>query len=117
RPSLRNRGFQRGDGGVPGEASGAVQRKMMITPYLAEKLKSYVYAYVDPRDGEIFYVGKGVGDRAFAHLADRSESEKVARIAAIQAGGKTPRIEIISFGLDDNTASRIEAALIDTLPD
>ena len=27
----------------------------------------YVYALVDPRDGKIFYVGKGHDDRVFAH--------------------------------------------------
>lgn len=27
----------------------------------------YVYVLVDPRDGAIFYVGKGLGDRMFNH--------------------------------------------------
>jgi hypothetical protein len=27
-------------------------------------LRFYVYALIDPRDGEVFYVGKGCGSRA-----------------------------------------------------
>jgi|GEM_PF-7020802 len=30
-------------------------------PEVIEKLKTYVYRLVDPRDGETFYVGKGRG--------------------------------------------------------
>jgi hypothetical protein len=30
--------------------------------YVQEQLKSYVYLLVDPRNGELFYVGKGVGN-------------------------------------------------------
>jgi len=89
----------------------------MIAPHIAEKLGFYVYAYIDPRDGAIFYVGKGVSNRAFAHLDDRSESEKVVRIAAIRAAGREPQIDFIAYGLaSDDEACRIEAALIDVLP-
>lgn len=34
-----------------------------------EKLKYYVYRLVDPRNGHTFYVGKGKGNRLFAHVA------------------------------------------------
>jgi hypothetical protein len=81
-----------------------------------EKLGYYVYLYLDPRDGSIFYVGKGTGDRAFAHLYDLSESAKVQRIAAIRAANLQPEIEILVHGLqDEETALRIEASIIDLI--
>ena len=36
---------------------------MNISATVAEKLQYYVYLLIDPRDGLIFYVGKGVRDR------------------------------------------------------
>ena len=49
----------------------------------SEALRFYVYVYVysDPRNNQPFYIGKGNGNRAFAHLGDKSESAKVGRIA------------------------------------
>ncbi|MCR2307669.1 hypothetical protein NSX65_32680, partial [Salmonella enterica] len=32
-----------------------------------EHLGWYVYRLIDPRDGSTFYVGKGKGNRVFAH--------------------------------------------------
>ena len=34
---------------------------------VVEALGHYVYMLKDPRDEEIFYVGRGVGSRLFAH--------------------------------------------------
>lgn len=31
-------------------------------------LGAYVYRLIDPRNGETFYVGKGRGNRIFAHI-------------------------------------------------
>ena len=36
-------------------------------PEVAERLQYYVYRLIDPRNGETFYVGKGKGNRVFAH--------------------------------------------------
>ena len=52
---------------------------------ILSSLKYYVYVYLDPRDNTIFYVGKGVGNRAFAHLAADTEKEKSRRIREIRA--------------------------------
>jgi len=77
-------------------------------------LKHYVYIYIDPRDNQVFYVGKGKGDRAFAHLSDTSEHDKVVRISEIHKAGLNPIIELVIHGIeDDETVRRIEASIID----
>lgn len=86
-----------------------------ITPQVAKLLKSYVYIYIDPRNGKPFYVGKGRGNRLFSHLRDKSDTEKVARIAEIQRSGKEPQIEILRYGLSDSEARLVEAASIDLI--
>jgi len=87
-----------------------------ISPYVGERLGYYVYLYVDPRTSEPFYVGKGQGDRALAHLADTSESLKVARIKEILAAGLEPQIDILVHDLlSEEAAFRIEAAVIDAI--
>ena len=88
--------------------------QLEITPDAANALGFYVYAYIDPRDESVFYIGKGVGARATDHLFDKSESKKVARIGSIRADGYEPRIDIVAHQLrDDLEASRVEAALIE----
>ncbi len=79
------------------------------------KLKCYIYLYIDPRDNSIFYIGKGKCNRAFAHLRENSEKEKVKRIRDLRKAGKEPRIEILVHGLDDETAKKIEASVIDLI--
>lgn len=89
---------------------------MHITPDIANMLGFYVYAYVDPRDESIFYIGKGVGTRATDHLVDKDESIKVEKINDIRKAGFEPRIDIVSYKLrDDLESSRVEAALIELL--
>ena len=39
----------------------------------------YVYVYIDPRNYEEFYYGKGCGSRKDVHLTDASESRKARR--------------------------------------
>jgi len=34
---------------------------------VCERLQYYIYALIDPRDGKIFYIGKGSGNRVFDH--------------------------------------------------
>lgn len=87
-----------------------------ITPDTANALGFYVYAYIDPRDESVFYIGKGIGARATDHLLDKSESEKVSRINSILAAGLEPRIDIVAHQLrDDLESSRVEAALIELI--
>jgi len=83
---------------------------------VAEHLGHYVYLYVDPTTGEPFYVGKGVGERILAHLNDVRDSAKTRRIADLLQSGQEPRLEILAHGLkDEETAFRVEAAVIDVL--
>jgi uncharacterized protein len=87
-----------------------------IPPDVARKLGYYVYAYVNPVDGQIFYVGKGKGRRVLSHLGDRAETQKVATIKQIRAAGKQPQLEILAHGLRNaDTALQVESAVIDTL--
>lgn len=88
--------------------------KIQFTENQKMKLKHYVYIYLDPTTNEIFYVGKGKGDRVFSHLKDTSECEKVQKIEEIRSQGYEPVIEILVHGLeDDETAHKVEAAVID----
>lgn len=85
-------------------------------PHSVQKqLGFYVYLYIDPRDGIVFYVGKGKGERALSHMRDASESEKVARIAQLMKLGKEPIVEILRYGLTQEQAFHVEAAAIELL--
>ena len=86
---------------------------MIFTPEIIEKLGHYVYLYLDPDTDEIFYIGKGIGNRVFAHLSDSAESEKTRRIAAIRQRGREPRIELLRYGLSEHEAALVEASAID----
>ena len=92
-----------------------ITEAVRITEEIADVLKSYVYIYIDPRNGEPFYIGKGKGSRVLAHLDDKSESEKVARIAEIRRCSLEPQIDFLRFGLSNSEASLVEAAVIDLL--
>jgi uncharacterized protein len=72
----------------------------------------YVYVYIDPRNYEEFYYGKGRGSRKDAHLSDTSDSEKARRIAAISKAGLKPIIRVIARELTENDALMIEKTLL-----
>lgn len=48
----------------------------MFSTSIIEKLAYYVYCLIDPRDGNIFYVGKGVGNRVFHHALGYYKKQK-----------------------------------------
>lgn len=89
-------------------------------PGVAEKLKTYVYRLIDPRNGETFYLGKGQGDRIFAHIREQVEEDdpnnKLRRIRDIHLAGFEVAHVIHRHGMDDRTALEVEAALIDAYP-
>lgn len=82
-----------------------------------ERVGFYVYVLRDSRNGEVFYVGKGKGNRVFAHAADALESQrstdKLDRIRAIRDAGQEVDYEIVRHGLEENEAFEVESALID----
>ncbi len=81
---------------------------------VSSELKYYVYIYSNPITEEIFYVGKGKGDRVFSHLSDESENEKVKYLSELKSQGIEANIEILIHGIEDEeTALRVESAIID----
>jgi hypothetical protein len=72
----------------------------------------YVYVYIDPRNFEEFYFGKGRGSRKEAHLSDSSDSEKAKRIAAIHEAGLKPIIRVIARELSEHDALLVEKTLL-----
>ncbi len=76
------------------------------------KEEYYVYVYIDPRNFEEFYYGKGTGSRKSAHLSDGSDTEKAKRIKSIKAAGLDPIIKVIAKDLTEREAFFIEKTLI-----
>ena len=74
----------------------------------------YVYALKDPRNSPAkpFYIGKGVGTRAWDHVINADETTKGKRITDIKNSGHDVLVTIISDGLTELQALRIEAELI-----
>ncbi len=72
----------------------------------------YVYVYIDPRNYEEFYYGKGEGNRKNAHLKDDGDTEKVKRISAIREEGLEPIVKVIARGLTQDQALLVEKTLI-----
>ena len=98
----------------------------MFSAEVTKHLKYYVYRLIDPRNGQTFYVGKGKGNRVFAHAeAEKGEkgddfdevSDKLRRIREIKKDGFEVTHVIHRHGLDTKTALEVEAALIDAYPE
>lgn len=100
----------------------------MFTNDVIEQLQYYVYRLIDPRNGQTFYVGKGKGNRVFAHVEDALKSydgtsyedkeeddvsAKIQQIRDIKNAGLEVIHIIQRYGLTEKEAFEVESALID----
>ena len=88
-----------------------------------KQLDWYVYRLIDPRNGETFYVGKGQGNRVFAHAKGLPDdgvevsNPVLKRIRDIQLAGLKTSHVIHRHGIGaERVAYEVEAALIDAYP-
>ena len=77
----------------------------------------YVYVYIDPRNHQVFYIGKGTGSRMNAHileanLREEPNSTKIRQIRAIQREGLEAIVRVIARGLTDAEALLVEKTLL-----
>jgi len=84
---------------------------------LAKDLKPYyVYELVDPRDGQVFYIGKGLGARAFQHELEAKnqsiETEKTKIIREIENTSMRVAVRVIGRYETEAQAFAVEATLI-----
>jgi hypothetical protein len=88
---------------------------MKFTAKVRQEIRYYVYLYLDPRTSKPFYLGKGKGNRAFAHLSSRGASRKAKILRELKKLGLEPTIEILKYGLNEQQALLVESTAIDLL--
>lgn len=96
-----------------------------FTAEISEELNNYVYRLIDPRNGKTFYVGRGKGNRVFAHVNEEEkwtggeeteEMKKLFLIRDIRLDGFEVMHLIHRHHMDEGTARAVESALIDAYP-
>jgi hypothetical protein len=78
----------------------------------------FVYDLIDPRDGKVFYVGKGQKKRPYAHEREAingKQSAKCDKIREILASGNKVKIDIVKRFCDEAEAYQYEADRIDQI--
>jgi antitoxin component YwqK of YwqJK toxin-antitoxin module len=80
------------------------------------KKEYYVYALIDPRNNEYFYIGKGKGKRYNSHLNEKLKNvkniQKFSRIKEIEAENLRVKIEILFPYLTEKNALDLEKIII-----
>lgn len=106
---------------------------MKFNNEVIEQLDNYVYRLIDPRNGNTFYVGRGKGNRVFAHVAhalnnfegsnyltkEEIEDDSITKndiIREIENSGLKVIHVIQRWGLTEGEAKEVESALIDAFP-
>lgn len=89
---------------------------------VSEALGYYVYCLVDPRDKNIFYIGKGVGNRVFAHAYDAiknpESTDKLDHIREILEAidpETGDNYQVVYYILRHNLKSEEEAFLVESV--
>jgi hypothetical protein len=72
----------------------------------------YVYAYFDPRNYEMVYVGKGKGSRKYDHPPNKKGSALQRCIHEIKQAGLKPHVRVVAANLTEDQAFLVEKALI-----
>lgn len=57
---------------------------MTLPPEAAAAIGHYVYALQDPRDGAVFYIGKGIRDRVHADVREALGTGEAAKLGRIR---------------------------------
>jgi hypothetical protein len=89
----------------------------------SKKIGNYVYALRDPRDGKIFYIGQGTGNRLFDHFKyaetvlknNGMASSKEIRILDIWKNEEDVDWLLIAHNLTEENINYVEAAVIDAV--
>ncbi len=106
---------------------------MKFSIEVIEQLNNYVYRLIDPRTGNTFYVGRGKGNRVFAHVEhalnnfegnnyltkEEIEDDSITKndiIREIENSGLKVIHVIQRWGLTESEAKEVESALIDAFP-
>jgi hypothetical protein len=98
----------------------------LFSPETQDLIGYYVYALVDPRNRNIFYIGKGQCNRVFDHVKNANnntanpetgkEEPKDEKIREIIRSGNEVKTYILRHGIvDEDTAYAMESLLIDLL--
>lgn len=77
----------------------------------------YVYALIDPRNEQPFYIGKGTGNRAKTHLYSKRTKKdsnlfKENKIDKIRSEGHEPEVRILVDNLEESAAYDMEREYI-----
>lgn len=91
----------------------------MFDDLTIENIQYYVYILKDPRDGNIFYVGKGHWNRVFQHLQDALENpikgDKLDKIRDIVNSWNEIEYYIVRHWIWEEIAFEVESSFIDFL--